>query len=313
MPQRIRVATWNLYLGADLSLLLGETATGPLTTNRAEVQRQLDVTAFSARVSTIARILARERPDLVGLQELCTWHSGEDLLWDFEAELLTALEAAGEPYDLVVSQESFRGSGDVEVDGQAVTMRLEGCNAIVRRRDSQVRVTDTDTGMFGAALRVRLMGSVDTAIDRGWCATTCVVDGSETAIRFVNTHTEAYDAESRDSQRTELLGAIAGSGTPLVLVGDFNATPDEVGMGSDLEDAWVRAGNPSEGPEAATCCQAGDLSNHEPRLTERIDYIWVRDLPVESCVRVGTDPEDRTERGLWPSDHAALVATLVLG
>ena len=308
---RICVATYNLYLGADLSVLLGDATGERLDAYRADVERQLDVTAFPGRAPAIARILVREQVDLVGLQEVCTWRADGELLWDYTAELLEALEALGEPYDVVVSLPTFHGSGEVDRAGRAVTMQLEGHNTILRRRGSAVRVEATDSRIYGSALSVRLMGALEISIDRGWCAASCTVDGEPGGFTFVDTHTEAYDAGPRNEQRAELVDALPGE-PPLVLVGDFNAHPDRVGMPAELVDAWLAAGNPSEGRDAATCCQAGDLANPESQLTERIDYIWVRDVVVESCTRVGADAEDRTENGLWPSDHAGLVARLVV-
>ncbi len=307
---RVRVATYNLYLGADLSVLLGDAGGERLEAYRAVVQQQLEVTAFPRRAPAVASILAREEVDLVGLQEVCTWHADGAPLWDFTAELLAALAALGEPYDVVITQPTFHGSGTVERGGRPVEMRLEGHNTILRRRASGVTVTGTEARMFGSALSVRLMGSMEISIDRGWCAARCTLGGE--AFTFADTHTEAYAAEPRDDQRAELVAALAGE-RRLVLVGDFNATPERVGMPAELADAWVVAGNPTDGPEAATCCQAGDLTNPESRLTDRIDYVWVRDATVESCVRVGADPADRTDDGLWPSDHAGVVATLRFG
>ena len=310
MPARIRVATWNLYLGADLSVLLGPATGEELDAYRADVQRQLDVTAFPGRAPAIAEVLARERPDLVGLQEVCTWHADGELLWDYTHDLLQQLEKRGEPYDVVVTQPTFHGSGGVDRDGRTVTMRLEGHNTILRRRGSAVEVESVAAQMYGSALTARLMGSLEITIDRGWCAARCSVDGA--GFTFVDTHTEAYDAGPRNRQRAELVEVLPAE-LPLVLVGDFNATPGSVGMPPELSDAWLEAGNPSEGPEAATCCQAGDLANPESQLTDRIDYMWVRDVGVASCARLGADAADRTDSGLWPSDHAGLVAELVIG
>ena len=311
MSQRVRMATYNLYLGADLGLLLGDVPADQLEDRTTEVLRQLEVTAFPRRAAAIAELFVRERLDLVGLQEVCTWHSGDQLMWDCTRELLAALETLGEPYDVVVSQPAFTGAGEVERDGDRATMRLEGRNVILRRRSSAVVIETTSLGMFDKALTTRLMESMEVSIGRGWCAAECTV--SDARFTFVNTHTEAYEAASRDSQRTELVEVLGAAGQRLVLVGDFNAEPGQVGMPSDVRDAWLEAGNPSDGPEAATCCQAGDLANETSLLTERIDYVWVRGVEVEECTRFGGEPQERTERGLWPSDHAGVAATVVIG
>jgi endonuclease/exonuclease/phosphatase family metal-dependent hydrolase len=308
MALPIRVATYNLYLGADLSTLLGEVPRDQLTLRVEEVQRQLAATAFPARAAAIARALVGAKVDLVGLQEVCTWRRDGQPLWDYSRILLDAFDELGEPYDVVADQASFRGAGEVQRDGRSVPMELQGRNVVIRRRAAGIEVEEARSGSFGAALTLPLMGAAQVSIERGWCAARCVAGGAR--FTFVNTHTEAYDPASRNSQRSELLQVLPEG--PLALVGDFNATPDEVGMPADLRDAWVEAGRHTDPGSGATCCQSADLFNQESRLDERIDYVWVRELGVESCIRIGVHAEDCTERGQWPSDHAGVVATLLL-
>jgi hypothetical protein len=45
----------------------------------------------------------------------------------------------------------------------------------------------------------------------------------------------------------------------------------------------------------------------EPGLDQRIDFVFVRDLKVLTAKIVGAHPSDH-RTGLWPSDHAGLVA-----
>jgi endonuclease/exonuclease/phosphatase family metal-dependent hydrolase len=312
MSPRLRVGTYNVYLGADLGLLLGSRSEEDLAANQAEVERQLGVTAFPERAAAVARVLAAQHLDLVGLQEVCCWRLDGRPLWDFAAELLGCLEEAGTPFDLVSHQPTFGGSGRTRAGDGVVTLSLEGHNSVLRRRDSPVRVEETGDGLFVGAYTVPGPGSADVTIARGWCGARCSVDGrAGTDFWFLDTHTEAYDAPSRDEQRDEMLDALPSTDLPTLLVGDFNATPAEVGMPADFADAWAVCGN-GEGPTAATCCQGADLSHEDSRLRDRIDYVWVRDAAVVDCWRFGADPADRTEKGLWPSDHAGVAAEVTL-
>jgi endonuclease/exonuclease/phosphatase family metal-dependent hydrolase len=290
--------------------LLGPHDEAELLANRAEVERQLLTTAFPARVDAIAAVLVREQLDLVGLQEVCSWHTDDALLWDFADLLLDALKRAGEPFDHVVGQPTFQGTGEARLGDEMVPTHLKGSNVILRRRSSAVQVTGTDAGLFGNALRVVALGTTELAIIRGWCSARCTVDGTEFTV--VNTHTEAYDETSRNEQRDELLTALPTGPEALVLVGDFNSTPDKVGLPPAFEDAWVAGGNPTDGGAAFTCCQAADLSNAESQLSQRLDYVWVRGGRVLGSRRFGADPEDRTPAGLWPSDHAGVCAEIEL-
>jgi endonuclease/exonuclease/phosphatase family metal-dependent hydrolase len=303
----LRVGTYNLYLGADLLLLLGDRSAAEIETNREEVRRQLEATAFPDRVDAIARLLAAERLDLVGLQEVCEWRVDGAVLWDFEQLLTAALERLGEPYDVVVAEPTFAGSGILDLGGTTVRLGLSGSNVVLRRRGSAVEVVSTARGRFRDALTLTAMGEVALEIARGWCGACCRLPGGG-ELTFLTTHTEAHDPASRDLQRDELVAALPADGTPTVLVGDFNAPPERVGMPAGLVDAWVAAGHPSGG--GATSGQAADLGNEESWLANRIDYVWVRGLEVRGCHRFGGDPDDRTATGLWPSDHAGVAATL---
>ena len=307
----LRVGTYNLYLGADLLLLLGDRTGEELEAGREEVRRQLETTAFPRRVQALARLLARERLDLVGLQEVCEWRVDGTLLWDFAALLGEALEAAGEPYDVLVTDPTFTGSGTLLLDGAEVRLGLTGSNVVLRRRSSAVEVIDTDRGQFRQAMSVTALGEVGLEVARGWCAARCRLPAGREVV-FVTTHTEAHDAASRDVQREELVAVLPPDDVPLVVVGDFNATPAVVGMPPGLVDAWVAAGHPVDAPEGATSGQAADLRNPVSALSQRIDYVWLRHGEVLECHRFGAAPEDRTEEGLWPSDHAGVAATLRL-
>ena len=151
---------------------------------------------------------------------------------------------------------------------------------------------------------------VSFPIVRGRGVVEALVDGEP--LRFVNTHTEAWDDRVRDAQRDEVLATCAQTDSPVVLVGDLNATPDVVGIPAPWVDAWVDARSPGVG-DGSSCGQSADLSNTASELTARIDYVWVRDATVTSCRLVGDRQEDRsTPHGLWPSDHACVVADLAL-
>ncbi len=308
MPQPLSVASYNLYLGADLSLVLGDRPVAELERNLAEVQRQLMATSFPERAAQIARSLVREQVDLVGLQEVCCWTLGGEQLWDFTAVLQEALAQAGRVYETVSEVATFSGDGELTLDGQALPIHLSGSNVVLRRADSPVRIVESCHGMFEEAHRIHSLGTRSITIDRGWCGVRCELGGVE--FGFVNTHTEAYDVESRDQQRDELLLACSEMrDAPLVLVGDFNAAPEEVGMPSDLVDAWsVNGFDPGY-----TCCQGPDLGNQESALRERIDYIWVRGGRVRSSRLLGQDPAQREALGMWPSDHAGVQAVVELG
>jgi endonuclease/exonuclease/phosphatase family metal-dependent hydrolase len=312
VPERVSVATYNLYLGADLSILLGERSESEVRDNLDEVVRQLLATAFPQRAGLVAQALAEHDVDLVGLQEVCCWTVGGEQVWDFTALLLAALREHGADFEVVSEVSTFAGEGELPPDPGSgsgpVPVHVRGSNVVLRRTDSRVVVLESAHGLFEEAHEMHSLGTRRVSIARGWCGVRCRV--GEHTVGFVDTHTEAYDSSSRDRQRDELLAACsAWDGDPLLVVGDFNATPDRVGMPEGFVDAWsVNSGDPGW-----TCCQDGDLANEQSRLSERIDYVWVRGAEVVSAALLGTDPDVRRAAGTWPSDHAGVHAVVELG
>jgi hypothetical protein len=302
----LSVASYNLYLGADLSIVLGERPRREMEANLAEVQRQLVAAAFPHRAVHVAQDLAAREVDLVGLQEVCCWTLAAEEMWDFTSLLLEALAECGVDYETVSEVATFSGDGDLAIHGASLPVRVRGSNVVLRRVGSHVRVNETGQGLFDSALEVHSLGSKWVAITRVWCGVRCEIEGR--GFSFVDTHTEAYDPASRNRQRDELLAACTHWDGPLIVVGDFNATPEQIGMPPELVDAW--SVNPHD--PGHTCCQAADLSNEESLLSERIDYVWVREARVRRAALLGTDPRVREAAGVWPSDHAGVHAIIEL-
>jgi len=138
----IRVATYNLYLGADLALLFGATDAADLDRRVRLVREQLRATAPAERALAVARLLARHRPDLVGVQELTRWtltpfEGPPVVLDDFRARLEAALERESCPYDVHALAPSF--GGGMPVPGAGL-LAVEGVNAVLVRRGGLVIV-----------------------------------------------------------------------------------------------------------------------------------------------------------------------------
>jgi endonuclease/exonuclease/phosphatase family metal-dependent hydrolase len=142
----------------------------------------------------------------------------------------------------------------------------------------------------------------------------------------VNSHLEAFGIPGLDGEQVrvaqvgELLAAQALIATqsgdlPIIYVGDYNSrAPDApaytrllAGVGAD---AWPR-NNP--GDPGFTCCLGATLTDPDNPLTSRIDLVLhSRDVKAPRAHIVGDDPADMTASGLWPSDHAGVVARLVV-
>jgi hypothetical protein len=179
-------------------------------------------------------------------------------------------------------------------------------------------------------------------IERGWVSAIASVKGRE--YQVVNTHLEVDSNASfravQFGQAVELaatLDSFHGNGLPQVVLGDFNSDdatglPDcapfvtpcysgyQVMAGTGFLDTWLKRGGKAD--DGFTCCQDEDLLNTESNHSVRIDQIWARGSinhfggPEVRGVRadvVGDEPQDRSfPDGLWPSDHAGVIADLVM-
>jgi len=102
---------------------------------------------------------------------------------------------------------------------------------------------------------------------------------------------------------------------PVILVGDFNAAPGTSAYTLLASAGFNDAAAEQDGENAAfTCCQAANLLNADSALATRVDLVLLRGNVESQGVKVvGDRKQDRTVSGLWPSDHAGIVARLKLG
>jgi len=168
-------------------------------------------------------------------------------------------------------------------------------------------------------------------VERGFVAVNAMVKDEN--YLFVNTHLEVRmlgnSAEStalQPLQASELNGTLAAylsylpEAPRVILAGDFNNGPANVPLApwfiptayQQLSGAFTDTWNLRPGkPKGFTCCQAADLLNDPSSLDERIDIVFA--LPAPSAVKsnvMDNESNDKTLSGLWPSDHASVIAEL---
>jgi endonuclease/exonuclease/phosphatase family metal-dependent hydrolase len=305
-------------------------------------------TNFPARAEKLAAEIATEQPDLVGLQEVATWSHGPLQLpgqpgfaepnativdYDFLEILLDELEEQGQDYDVVENQT------ESDVEGPALNptnpaasfdARLTMHDVILRRVDG-VKVLDSGSAQYDTSVDFSVAGAQFSFI-RGYNWADVVVDHQK--FRFINTHLESLSSDVALGQAQELLaGPAALRSKPVVLVCDCNSDPlngdikptDTVahwapyrlltGSGG-FTDEWLQFAPAEEGWTSGL----SEFVNDSPaealaRFDHRIDMVFGRrpsgkPIPVVDATVVGRDPAQRTAGGLWPSDHAGVVAEL---
>ncbi len=318
------VLNWNLYIGTDVDAVIAALVTPDPTDDLPALLQAvatLQATDFPSRAEAIADEIARERPHVVGLQEvsvvdidLTPLGLPIDIELDFLAILQAALTARGLDYDVA---------------------------ALVTNTDAEpvpgaVRVIDRDALLVDPA-RVDVLSEIEAnysnnlgpvapgvELIRGFVAITAMIESE--SYTFANTHLEpnlgGIDLSGlRALQAAELLGAVEAldAGSPAILMGDFNdvsgSLMHQIVTGAGFADVWAALRPQVEG---LTCCHLSDLSNKLPTFDKRIDYVFARGLDsrvrgrVERLAEVPADRLPGPAHLIWPSDHAGLVADFVV-
>jgi hypothetical protein len=306
----VEVMSRNHYLRAAHHDVIAAGSIPAILAATTRVWNTVVANDFHARAELIADEIAMSRPDAIGLQEAYLWRTqfpsdpatpATHVEYDFIAELLAALQARGTPYEIAESIELF--------DFEAPTLlgmdvRTTDRQAILVRKGTEFRNGRGAT--FSVLLPVQVLGTT-VLVQRGWTAVDLKIGGEWLA--FFNTHTESFYAPVRVLQGMELADILAATPGKAILVGDLNSLPDTEAAASvaavGFTDSWADVHPRKDG---FTCCFPENLAETEPGLDQRIDYVFVRGLKPLTAKIVGAHPfAHRT--GLWPSDHAGLVAT----
>ena len=317
--QPLTVMTYNVYVGSSAAPLLNVENLLQAPTEVAKMYNNVIAADFPSRASTIAKTINTYQPHLIRLQEISLIRKqspgdflpdnpslAEDVVLDYLQILMDALQAEGLDYQVAAQVENL----DVEMPMFTTTgiddIRLTDYDVILARSD--VEISRSTTANFEKALFIELLG---LKIERGYAAIDATVAGI--TYRFVNTHLEAFTEDVRVAQTQELVDILADEALPIILLGDFNTrathgTGYQTIISAGYEDLWQMD---SEGT-GNTCCQDDDILNEISDLTVRIDQIFVRNLQPTKVIThtVGDKSTDRLDSGLWPSDHAGVVALI---
>ena len=342
----LKVMTLNLYAGADFNKLLAVGSPAEIPVLVAEIYQKIRETNFTIRAQALAEVIERGDPDLIGLQEVSLIRrqspgdflignptAAPDVELDYLQILMDALEARGLEYEVAsINRESdielpmlVGGSAEApELDDVRLTLR----DVILKRAGIETR--DVQVGNFTNNLVFALAG-VQVELTRGYTSVVAKVHGRE--YRFVNVHLETggnfFSRAMQALQASELVELLGAEGElPIVLVGDINSPPESGQtspyyrlVAAGFVDTWTQRSYAFYNRPGYTCCQSKGLTNGESLLYERIDQVWVRlpgggsrsdssgQIGYTRVSLLGDSPED-VHQGLWPSDHAGVLARL---
>ena len=312
----LTVMSRNIYLGSSLSPATSATTPAGFIGGVATVYGTMLFTNFPARAKGLAAEVAKDQPDLIGLQEVARWSvtgpTGTPSL-DYLAILQGELAAKGLHYRVAAATDNA-DIGPVPLVKPCASVTLGACT--VRYQDSDVILARTDrpaltvgnprTGTY-ATQKVAATPVGTLSFDRGWATVDGTLNGK--AFRFASTHLETEDAPAIQQAQGREFRQVAAAPRAVIAVGDFNSATDgsTTTTYATLTDGYFKDAAANVGP---TCCQNGTLTNTASQLRTRIDLVLAHGAaqPV-SAHRVGDVPF-QTAPPFWPSDHAGVVATL---
>jgi len=339
MAQELRLMTRNLYIGAEIQSLAAAETPEDFIAGVQVALEQIAANNFRERAVALAAEIVEKKVKLVGLQEVYRLTSSIDGLnseppfLDYLDELLNELTLQGACY--------YAAATVTNLDFGPIPTPLYGFvsitdrDVILARCDIESDVVNL-TGfcphrqsMDGCNYQVVALAQTPVgpiAFQRGFVGIDTIYG------RFFNTHLEVRNPDPSNPlsplvqrfQAQELLivlnliNSIYPPAGPTIIVGDINSSSDDTGSIMGLEspymqladvyyDTWtLRPGK----PQGYTCCFDEDLSI-DADLYERIDMIFTSEFPdrVKANV-VGNDEEDQSFSGLWPTDHAGVVARI---
>jgi endonuclease/exonuclease/phosphatase family metal-dependent hydrolase len=293
-PIGLTVMTQNLYVGADTDPVLRN----PTPEVIAAAFQSVVANNFPARAAAIAAEAASAGgPLLIGLQEASIITAPTGTL-DYTQILIGALEAQGLHYNAIVHPGFFFALGGFSVRDQDVVLARTDVPGFAVSSSEQHTfvnnvVSPSPLGPF--------------SLDNGYVLVNASLDG--TPFQFVSTHLDPFHTPLQPLQAGEILAALGMSAEPQLVVGDFNARPEELTYGEMLAAGFTDVALLA-GAAGLTCCQSPDLDNPVSELTNRYDYIFERGFAsIDGALLVGDTPFENV-RPLWTSDHAGLIGAV---
>ncbi len=333
-PKKVVVMTRNIYVGADVDAILEAETEEEYFLAVTAAYYSLYATNFFERAQAIAKEIAWWRPHLVGLQEVSIIRTqtpgdffegnilpADDVLFDYLEILEAALLDRGLNYYVAGKIQN----ADIEVPyinpgtGSLDDIRLTDFDVVLARSD--VETDAVEEVRYGDYLQVPgpISGLV-FPIFRGYVSLKAKVGREE--YRFVNTHLEPFHPMVKQWQAEELLESVEEETLPTILVGDFNTpvpadTTYQTILLQGYVDIWLE-NKVRSNPDGFTSGFDSWLDDPNDTLEERIDLIFVRNNRIPNILAigpviafvVGDKKKDRTPSGLWPSDHAGVIARL---
>ena len=324
------VMTRNMDTGSDFGFVVSATTPLGLALAVTATYQEIQASNIPERAGGIAREIQATRPYLVGLQEVTTVRTGPfggpatTVVADGLASLLASLAQRGLHYKPVAIQMN----ADVEAPAfdqsfSLFDVRVTDFDVMLARTDlpvSEFKLEGVQQQHFNAMLVFPTPTGQSIPFPRGWIAIDTKLRGK--SYRVLTTHLESFNLDLQAAQAIELVNGPAISDLPVILAGDFNSDADNpdpaqspayhILVSAGFLDVWptIHPGDP--GPTWPLHGEDPFTPSSSPN--QRIDLIFTRGSGIEArgIALTGNSLTDLTPSGLWPSDHAGVVASLKL-
>lgn len=325
------VMTYNVNEGTDFDQVVGAQNLQQFLLGVGEILEQVQGTNPPERMQAVARQILGVQPELLSIQEVDQWYTGTfdpiagtcgamTLQYDMLQELLSDLAAQGGHYDVAVqvTQYAFPPTPGLIPPATYVCVAVNDYNVVLARTDLPSRIfrwSNPQSGQFvNQVVLPTPIGPVP--LPRSWASVDAQFFGR--TFRYINTHLESFDAGIRELQGDELRAGPASTPLPVIIATDSNAqafpSPQDPTyldfMSAGYGDVWSKLFPRRAG---LTCCQDEADNNPVSQLYQRIDVVLTHGKVTPlAAVLIGADSRTRLPDGLWPSDHAAVAAAVLV-
>jgi len=326
------VMTYNVNEGTDFLQVVGAQTLPQFLLGVGQIITQVQGTNPPERMQAVAGKILEVQPELLSLQEVDQWYTGTfdpiagtcgtmTLQYDMLQELLSALAAQGGHYEVAVqvTQNAFPPTPGVIPPATYICVAVTDYNIVLARTDLPSWIFQWSNPQSGQFVNELVLPTPvgPFPYPRAWASVDAQFFGH--SLLYINTHLESFDANVRELQGVELRAGPANSTLPVIIAMDSNAQafplpqdPTYVDfISAGYNDVWSKLFPKRAG---LTCCQDEADDNPVSQLYQRIDLVLTHGkvTPWEALL-IGANPRSRLPDGLWPSDHAALEAGVVVG
>jgi endonuclease/exonuclease/phosphatase family metal-dependent hydrolase len=310
----VTVMTQNLDEGTDFTPLFTAASVPAFVSAATAIFDEVVASDIPSRARLVAREIAAAKPDVVSVQEASLWQ-WQSAIGPASIDALGALERAlaaeGAHYAPALVLDEFSGAAPVQGFGQVSFLDRDALLVRTDQPPGQLRIANVQGGHYATVLSIpTVVGTV--TVPRGWISADLTVRGR--TVRVIATHLESFSAAVQQAQGHELVAGPAHTSLPVIIAGDLNTGPLASGgfltptyqqiLAAGFTDTW-----PLTNPGVAGMTNAFHAEDpYGPSVPDkRIDLVLVNgNLRPVSDTLTGTSAVD----GLWPSDHAGVVARI---